>query len=232
MQLDEAERGFSFRLDGPLDMRMGARRAERRRCGGARLRARSRRHHRDARRGAPCPRRRPRHRARARRGADRAPRGALADIVARVVHARPGAIHPATRTFQALRIFVNEELDELAAALAAAERVLQARRPAGRGRVPFARRPHRQDVPRRARPAQRGGSRHCRKSVQAPPTFRAADQAAGRRRTRPRSPPIRARARPSCAPAERTDAPPRDARRRAAAAAAAVARRRREGRRR
>jgi 16S rRNA (cytosine1402-N4)-methyltransferase len=51
---------------------------------------------------------------------------ALAEIVARVVHARPGAIHPATRTFQALRIFVNEELAELATALAAAERILKA----------------------------------------------------------------------------------------------------------
>jgi 16S rRNA (cytosine1402-N4)-methyltransferase len=45
------------------------------------------------------------------------------------VHARPGAIHPATRTFQALRIFVNEELAELAEGLAAAEQVL---RPGGR----------------------------------------------------------------------------------------------------
>ena len=40
-----------------------------------------------------------------------------------------GAIHPATRTFQALRIFVNDELGELARGLAAAERVLK---PAGR----------------------------------------------------------------------------------------------------
>jgi len=54
---------------------------------------------------------------------------ALADIVSRVVRGRPGEIHPATRTFQALRIFVNEELQELAEALAAAERAL---RPRGR----------------------------------------------------------------------------------------------------
>jgi 16S rRNA (cytosine1402-N4)-methyltransferase len=55
--------------------------------------------------------------------------GALADIVARVVRHKPNEIHPATRTFQALRIFVNEELNELASGLAAAERILK---PGGR----------------------------------------------------------------------------------------------------
>jgi 16S rRNA (cytosine1402-N4)-methyltransferase len=65
----------------------------------------------------------------ARRDAPIATTRALADIVSKVVRARPHEIHPATRTFQALRIFVNEELDELIAALAAAERVLK---PAGR----------------------------------------------------------------------------------------------------
>ncbi len=54
---------------------------------------------------------------------------ALADIVSRVVRSKPNEIHPATRTFQALRIFVNEELDELHAALVAAEQVLK---PGGR----------------------------------------------------------------------------------------------------
>src|SRR5205807_5327974 len=54
---------------------------------------------------------------------------ALADLIAGVIPARPEMIHPATRTFQALRIFVNDELSELAAGLAAAERVLK---PGGR----------------------------------------------------------------------------------------------------
>jgi 16S rRNA (cytosine1402-N4)-methyltransferase len=53
----------------------------------------------------------------------------LADIVAKVVRSKPGEIHPATRTFQGLRIFVNQELDELHLALSAAERVLK---PGGR----------------------------------------------------------------------------------------------------
>src|SRR5258708_18611263 len=47
---------------------------------------------------------------------------ALADIIAKVVRSKPSDIHPATRTFQGLRIFVNEELDELHLALSAAER--------------------------------------------------------------------------------------------------------------
>jgi 16S rRNA (cytosine1402-N4)-methyltransferase len=125
MQLDEAERGFSFRLDGPLDMRMGTdgpsaadvvAQASERDLADIIFQLGEERHSRAVARAIVASR-------------GQAPiltTRALAEIVARVVHARPGAIHPATRTFQALRIFVNEELAELATALAAAERILKA----------------------------------------------------------------------------------------------------------
>ena len=124
MQLDDAGRGFSFRLDGPLDMRMGddgpsaseviAKISER----DLALVIRTLGEERHARAVA---RAIVKERSKAPIGTTRA----LADIVARVVRAKPGAIHPATRTFQALRIFINEELSELAGALAAAERILK-----------------------------------------------------------------------------------------------------------
>jgi len=128
MQLDEAGRGFSFRLDGPLDMRMGqdgptaaeviARASESQLADIIYLFGEER-HSRKVARAIVA----------ARMEAPITTTRALADIVARVVRTRPGDIHPATRTFQALRIFVNEELDELQPALAAAERVLK---PGGR----------------------------------------------------------------------------------------------------
>jgi 16S rRNA (cytosine1402-N4)-methyltransferase len=128
MQLDEAERGFSFRLHGPLDMRMGGEgpsaadvvaRASERDLADIIFQLGEERHSRAVARAIVA----------ARKDAPIASTRALADIVERVVRSRPGQIHPATRTFQALRMFVNEELNELAEALAAAERILK---PAGR----------------------------------------------------------------------------------------------------
>jgi 16S rRNA (cytosine1402-N4)-methyltransferase len=128
MQLDEAERGFSFRLGGPLDMRMGhdgptaadviatASEAD---LANIIYIFGEERHSRAVARAIVA----------ARKEAPITTTRALADIVAKVVRSKPGEIHPATRTFQALRIFVNEELDELHLALAAAERVLK---PGGR----------------------------------------------------------------------------------------------------
>ena len=128
MQLDTAERGFSFRLDGPLDMRMGGdgpsaadvvALASERDLVAIVSTLGEERYARAIARAIVA----------ARRTAPIVTTGALADIITRVVHPRPNLIHPATRTFQALRIFVNEELDELAAALEAAERILK---PSGR----------------------------------------------------------------------------------------------------
>ena len=128
MQLDEAGRGFSFRLDGPLDMRMGgdgptaadvvARAAERELADLIYIFGEER-HSRGVARAIVA----------ARKEQPITTTRALADIVGRVVRSKPGDIHPATRTFQALRILVNEELDELERALSAAERMLK---PGGR----------------------------------------------------------------------------------------------------
>jgi len=50
----------------------------------------------------------------------------LAEIVAKAVGGKPGRIHPATRSFQGLRIYVNDELGELIRGLSAAEHALKA----------------------------------------------------------------------------------------------------------
>ena len=129
MQLDRAERGFSFRNDGPLDMRMGGEgesaaeivnEADEARLADIFF------HYGEERRA----------RALARTVVERRRRGRiettgeLAELVAGVVRAEPGSpIHPATRAFQGLRIAVNDELGELVAGLHAAERLL---RPGGR----------------------------------------------------------------------------------------------------
>src|SRR4051812_31831609 len=125
MQLDQGERGFSFRQDGPLDMRMGAEgptaadlvntlpEAELSRLFwvyGEEKRASALARAIVADRVAE-----PFLRTRQ-----------LADLCTRVVRSRPGEIHAATRAFQALRIAVNGELEELAGALLASERILGA----------------------------------------------------------------------------------------------------------
>lgn len=124
MQLDQAERGFSFRLGGPLDMRMGhdgptaadvVAKASEADLANIIYIFGEERHSRGVARAIVA----------ARKEAPITTTRALADIVAKVVRSKPNEIHPATRTFQGLRIFVNEELDELHLALSAAERVLK-----------------------------------------------------------------------------------------------------------
>jgi len=119
-QLDDAARGFSFMRDGPLDMRMsrgegvsaadvvnGASEAELirifREFGEERMAPRIARAIVADRQIRPFER-----------------TGELAEMIARVARSRERHKHPATRVFQALRIYVNAELDELGTALAAA----------------------------------------------------------------------------------------------------------------
>jgi 16S rRNA (cytosine1402-N4)-methyltransferase len=128
MQLDDAGRGFSFRTSGPLDMRMSrtgataaeliARLSERelgeliRGFGEERFAGRI------ARAIAAAQRRQPLQTT-----------GELAEVVRAAIPKREPGLDPATRTFQALRIAVNDELGELDRGLAAAERLLM---PGGR----------------------------------------------------------------------------------------------------
>ena len=129
LQLDDAARGFSFQADGPLDMRMDPR-SERT--------AEQVVNHLDERELADViyefgEERRSRRIARAIvRSRPIRSTAHLADVIsaaARPMNSEQRRIHPATRTFQALRIFVNRELDDLKALLEAAPRVLK---PGGR----------------------------------------------------------------------------------------------------
>lgn len=120
-QLDEPDRGFSFRFDAPLDMRM-ARSGPTAADAVARLSESALADAIWALGEEPASRRIARVLVEARREAPIATTGRLAEIVERALGGRRGArIHPATRTFQALRMLVNDELGELARALAAAE---------------------------------------------------------------------------------------------------------------
>lgn len=125
MQLDEADRGFSFMRDGPLDMRMGSEGPTAADLVNDSEPAELARiffvygEERQARRIAAAL-------ARRRASAPFTRTLDLAESVERAVGGRRGAaIHPATRVFQALRIAVNQELAELESGLGAAERVLR-----------------------------------------------------------------------------------------------------------
>lgn len=125
-QLDQAERGFSFMRDGPLDMRMGQ-------TGPSAADAINQLkeealasvlfklgEEKKSRRIA---------RAIVNRRKDRRFEATLdlADVVEAALGGRRGAkTHPATKTFQAIRMFINDELGELGRALAGAERLLRA----------------------------------------------------------------------------------------------------------
>jgi 16S rRNA (cytosine1402-N4)-methyltransferase len=128
MQLDSPARGFSFRQDGPLDMRMerqGASAADIVNDAPESELADIFYHYGEERRARAVAR----AVIEARRRAPIETTRELADLVAAHVRQEPGGIHPATRIFQALRIAVNDELGELVRALHAAERVLK---PGGR----------------------------------------------------------------------------------------------------
>jgi 16S rRNA (cytosine1402-N4)-methyltransferase len=129
-QIDDPARGFSFRFDGPLDMRMDTTRGE----SAADFLARA-----DERQLTEVIRDYGEERfalqvakalvARREGGNPVRTTGELSDVVARAVKTREAGQNPATRTFQALRIFVNAELEELEQGLNASLDLL---RPGGR----------------------------------------------------------------------------------------------------
>ncbi|WP_051091219.1 16S rRNA (cytosine(1402)-N(4))-methyltransferase RsmH [Methylopila sp. M107] len=170
MQIDQAERGFSFRFDGPLDMRMGRDGAtaadlvasldDKELAAVLRTLGEERRAGAIAR--AIC--------------AERAESpitttSRLQRIVERVLGRSNDGINPATRTFQALRLAVNDELGELARALFAAEKRLK---PGGRLVVvsfhSLEDRIVKTFLADRSRTLA-GGSRHMPEAVVAPATF-------------------------------------------------------------
>ena len=124
-QIDDPERGFSFRFDGPLDMRMDTTRGE----SAADFLARA-----DERQLTEVIRDYGEERfalqvakalvARRESGNPVRTTGELSNVVAGAVKTREAGQNPATRTFQALRIFVNAELEELEQGLKAALDVL------------------------------------------------------------------------------------------------------------
>ena len=124
-QLDEAERGFSFLRDGPLDMRMdpgaGVSAAQWLKTVEQKALKNVLKQYGEEREAA----RIARAVLAARESTAIETTGQLADIVSSVVPAHTRKKHPATKTFQAIRIFVNDELAQLEAALAQSIDVLR-----------------------------------------------------------------------------------------------------------
>ncbi|RJL18319.1 16S rRNA (cytosine(1402)-N(4))-methyltransferase RsmH [Paracoccus siganidrum] len=168
MQLDLAERGFSFLRDGPLDMRMGQdgpSAADLLNRADEALIADVLYHYGEERAS--------RRIARAIVAARPLSRTSeLAEIVASCLpRAKPGQSHPATRSFQAIRIWVNDEFRQLVEGLSAAERALK---PGGRLAVVSFHSLEDRIVKRfmQARSnSAGGGSRYAPQAVQAPAAF-------------------------------------------------------------
>ena len=125
-QVDSAARGFSFRLNGPLDMRMDTTRgqtvAQWLALADVDEMAQVIRDYGEERFSSPIARAIASHRQTV---GTISTTTELARIVADTVKTREPGQHPATRTFQAFRIFINQELEELQLALAASLKVLQ-----------------------------------------------------------------------------------------------------------
>ena len=129
MHIDDAQRGFSFRADGPLDMRMGLQ-ADATAADVVNTMDEEGLTHIIYSYGEE----RASRRIAAAIGKDRVNEpftttSQLANLIRRIVKKSKDGIDPATRTFQALRIYVNDELGELSRGLAAAEQLLS---PGGR----------------------------------------------------------------------------------------------------
>lgn len=202
MQLDQAERGFSFQKDGPLDMRMGAEGPSAAELANTLPEGQladilyqygeERASRRIARAIVAA---RPMHTTLQ-----------LAEVVARCLpRPKPGQSHPATRTFQALRIAVNDEFAQLVQGLEAAERALK---PGGKLAVVSFHSLEDRIVKRFLQlrsAATGGGSRHAPEAEVAAPAFRlltravAPDAAEIAQNPRARSAKLRV--------AERTEAP-------------------------
>lgn len=211
MQIDDGARGFSFQKDGPLDMRMsraGASAADVVNRAGEGLLADILFHYGEERRSRAI--------AKAVVAARKEKRfertlELVATVESVLGRGRPDMIHPATRTFQALRIFVNDELGELSRGLEAAERLL-----APEGRLAVVTFHSLEDrIVKRFLAArcgrQAGPSRHMPDVKQAAPSFVAltkgaegASEAETARNPRARSAKLRA-AKRTAAPAHQSD---------------------------